>query len=168
MPSPFGLVEQMNRKKAIIYIIMVLALGWIFLTFVARGYYISSNSMAPALYPGDRVLVDRLTYRFRDPSRFDIIVFKHPLNNYNYVKRIIGLPGETVEMRKGTVYINGRPLREPFIQKRGYSEFPPVKIPAEHYFVLGDNRDNSNDSRYWGFVRKDLVIGKVVWRFWPR
>jgi signal peptidase I len=148
--------------------------------------------MKPTLLVGDFILVNKLVYRFSEPQRGDIVVFKYPIDpNIDFIKRIIALPGEEVEVRNNQVFINGKPL--PLIEVgRGeenglrkviyeevlpegkkhkvqfYEDFPfskrdfgPVVVPPNHYFVMGDNRDNSEDSRYWGFVPRENIVGKA-------
>jgi len=161
-------------------------------TFVAQAYNIPSGSMKPTLLVGDFILVNKLVYRFSEPQRGDIVVFKYPIDpNIDFIKRIVALPGEEVEVRNNQVFINGKPL--PLIEVgRGeengvrkviyeevlpegikhkvqfYEDFPfskrdfgPVVVPPNHYFVMGDNRDNSEDSRYWGFVPRENIVGKA-------
>lgn len=142
-------------------------------TFVAEARYIPSGSMLPTLQINDRLIVDKLSYRFQDPQRGDIVVFSptDTLERQNFhdafIKRVIGLPGETVEVKGGRVYINNRLLRENYIEEEPLYQYGPVKVPPGHYLVLGDNRNNSYDSHYWGFVPRDHIIGRAVIRFWP-
>lgn len=142
-------------------------------TFVAEARYIPSGSMLPTLQINDRLIVDKLSYRFQDPQRGDIVVFSptDTLERQNFhdafIKRVIGLPGETVEVKGGRVYINNRLLRENYIEEEPLYQYGPVKVPPGHYLVLGDNRNNSYDSHYWGFVPRDHIIGRAVVRFWP-
>ncbi len=139
--------------------------------FEAR--YIPSGSMIPTLQINDRILIDKLTYRSKLPKRGDIIIFKptKTLEQQNFkeafVKRIIGLPGETVKIKSGIVYINNKPLQEKYIEEKPHYEYKAVKIPKSSYFVLGDNRNNAYDSHYWGFVPKQLIIGKAIGIYCP-
>jgi signal peptidase I len=155
--------------------------------WVVNPYRIPSSSMEPSLHcaaPGegcearfsDRVLANRLVYHFRDPRRGDIIVFNTPPRaaqecgaGGTFVKRLIGLPGETWSLRRGIVYINGKPLDEPYILKgrRGTDTEPPRQVPAGNYVFLGDNRTHSCDSRQWGSVPRRSLIGKVFAVYWP-
>jgi signal peptidase I len=155
--------------------------------WVVNPYRIPTSSMEPRLHcarpgPGclarfsDRVLANRFIYHFRDPHRGDIIVFNTPPKAAQhcppagtFVKRIIGLPGETWEQRDGDVYINGRRLIEPYIprDRRDFDTRPKVKIPAHEYFVMGDNRTQSCDSRVWGTVPRANIIGEVFATYWP-
>lgn len=141
--------------------------------FVAEARYIPSGSMLPTLQINDRLIVDKLMYRFSDPQRGDIVVFSptDALEKQNFkdafIKRTIGLPGETVEVKGGTVYINSTPLREQYLDEKPSYHYGPVTVPEGQYLVLGDNRNNSYDSHYWGFVPRENIIGRAVIRFWP-
>ncbi len=133
---------------------------------------IPSSSMENTIMVNDRVFGNRLAYREDDPERFDIIIFRYPDNEkILYIKRIIGLPGETVEIVDGKVYINGstEPLDDSFCPETPLGDFGPYTVPEDSYFVLGDNRNNSKDSRYWinTFVTEDEILGKAVLRYWP-
>lgn len=149
---------------------------------VAEARYIPSQAMLPTLQVNDRVLVDKLIYRSQAPQRGDIIVFTAPdaamqtcglalapgrQANEALIQRIIGLPGETVEIKQGNVSINGRPLQEDYIQAAPKQQYAARRVPAQSYFVLGDNRDNSCDSVYWGFVSEANLIGRARKIFWP-
>lgn len=131
---------------------------------------VEMSSMEPNLHNGQRLLVSKLTYKFGEPQRGDIIVFKPPhIDNpdKDYIKRIIGLPGETVEITNGVVYINGAPLEEPYIKDPAKSSFAKRTIPEGEYFVLGDNRNNSNDSRSGWTVPLEDIVGKAWLSIWP-
>jgi signal peptidase I len=149
----------------------VLALG--IRHVVAEPRYIPTGSMLPTLKVDDRLIVDKVSYHFGDPQRGDIVVFNptKTLQEQDYkdafIKRVIGLPGEKVAVSNGIVYINDQPLRENYLQEAPNYEFLPQVVPEGQYLVLGDNRNNSYDSHYWGFVPKDKIIGKAVVRFWP-
>ena len=149
----------------------VLALG--IRSFVAEARYIPSGSMLPTLQINDRLIIDKLSYEFRSPERGDIVVFSptDELQKQNFkdafIKRVIGLPGETVEVKDGQVYINGQAIQEKYIEDKPNYRFGPVKVPDNQYLVLGDNRNNSYDSHYWGFVPRKNIIGRAVVRFWP-
>ncbi len=135
--------------------------------------YIPSESMLPTLKVNDRLFVDKLTYRFSNPKRGDIVVF-HPTpaleaQNFKdaFIKRIIGLPGDQIKVQSGLVYINGKAIQEQYIYEPPQYDFATVKVPANSYFVMGDNRNNAYDSHYWGFVPRDYIIGKATKRYWP-
>lgn len=139
--------------------------------FEAR--YIPSGAMEPTLQIGDKLLIDKHTYKSEEPKRGDIILFNptETLRQQNFqtalIKRVIGLPGETVEIKTGRVYINTRPLQEDYIQEPPDYQYGPVKVPTNSYFVLGDNRNNSYDSHYWGFVPRSLIFGKAIGIYCP-
>ena len=149
---------------------LVFAFG--FHTLVAESRYVASGSMLPTLEVNDRLLIDKLSYRWSNPERGDIIVFSptEKLKQQNVrdmlIKRVIGLPGEKVEIKQGRVYVNDRLLREKYIAEKLRYEWGPVSVPANSYLVMGDNRDNSYDGRYWGFVPRENIMGKAVVRFW--
>jgi signal peptidase I len=142
-------------------------------SFVAEARYIPSGSMEPTLQINDRLIIDKLSYDFTAPQRGDVVVFNptKTLREQNFhdafIKRVIGLPGETVEVRNGQVWVNGAPLREKYIEAQPNYQWGPVVVPANSYLVLGDNRNNSYDSHYWGFVPRHDIIGKAVFRFYP-
>ncbi|WP_448587192.1 signal peptidase I [Thermocrinis sp.] len=183
----------MSKKgKWITELIVVVMVVLLIRAFVAQAYNIPSGSMKPTLLVGDFILVNKLVYRFSEPQRGDIVVFKYPIDpRIDFIKRIIGLPGDVVEVRDNQVFINGKPVglvkleeveedgftkilsqetlpegvsyrvqfyKEAFFSKK---DFGPVVVPPEHYFVMGDNRDNSEDSRYWGFMPRENLVGKA-------
>ncbi len=146
--------------------------------FVVRGlvfqtFFIPSESMVPKLEINDRILVNKLAYDFGDPERGDVVVFKTPPNSQirgmdDLVKRIVGLPGDTIEGRDGRIYINGALLPEPYLAASVQSKtFPESKVPANSYFMLGDNRQVSKDSTVWGPASRDLFVGPVFVTIWP-
>ena len=133
---------------------------------------VPSGSMENTIQTKDRLIAFRLAYMFEKPERFDIIVFRYPENETDlYVKRIIGLPGEKVEIRDGKVYINdsNKPLIDTFTKEESGGNHGPYIVPEEKYFVLGDNRNDSRDSRYWEnrFVARDKILGKAIFRYFP-
>ena len=144
--------------------------------FFIQPVVVEGTSMLPVLHDGERLLVNKVVYyKLKDYSwghleRGDIVVFWFPREpDRSYVKRIIGLPGETVEIREGKVYINGKLLEEDYIDpayNRSTASFPPRFVEPYHYFVMGDNRDNSSDSRYWGAVPEKYIYGRAFFRFW--
>jgi signal peptidase I len=150
---------------------LVLALG--IRTFVAEARYIPSGSMLPTLQINDRLIVDKLSYRFTNPQRGDIVVFT-PTKTLEeqhfhdaFIKRVIGLPGEKIEVKGGRVYVNDQPLSEKYIEDKPQYNYGPIVVPKDQYLVLGDNRNNSYDSHYWGFVPRENIIGRAFVRFWP-
>jgi signal peptidase I len=159
-----------------ILVISALAIALLIKTFLFQAFYIPSESMVPTLEKNDRVLVNKLSYRMHPVHRGDIVVFKSPPgvdpSVKDLVKRVIGLPGETIEARPdGHVYINGKLLIEKWLPKGVRTEpgFPPITIPPDSYYVLGDNRENSKDSRFFPehFIKKKDIVGRVFVRIWP-
>ena len=141
--------------------------------FVLQAFFIPSESMTPTLQVHDRVLVNKLSYHLHAVHRGDIVVFRRPPNERqpinDLIKRVIGLPGETVQTRDGHVLINGAPLNEPYLPPGTYSgnQDQPVTIPAGYYWVMGDNRTNSSDSRVFGAIPKSLIVGRAFVKVWP-
>lgn len=165
----------MTKKKIlheIISWILVLAIAFGLSQFITRVIILQvkvpSGSMENTIMVGDRVVAARLSYVFGDPKRGDIIVFPFPDDeSVDFIKRIIGLPGDTIEGRDGLVYINGEPLEEPYVMDKLDSDFGPYVVPEDSYFMMGDNRNNSEDSRYWEnkFVKRDKIKGKALFKF---
>ena len=159
-----------------IYLLCVLGAVWIVITFVGQRTEVEGASMENTLHNGDNLIVDKLSYRFHDPERFDIIVspFQYQSNTY-YIKRIIGLPGETVQiMEDGSIYINGEKLEESYGREVNKPETigraaDPIVLEEDEYFVMGDNRNNSSDSRtdMVGNIKREDIIGKAWLRIWP-
>jgi len=157
-------------------IIIAFILAMIIRTFVVQAFKIPSGSMRPTFIEGDRILVNKFVYRFKDPERGDILVFKYPEDmKKDFVKRLIAVGGETIEIRDGNVYINDQLVEDPhiireiFYYNRGrYGKSDrKIAIPQNSYFVLGDNSSSSRDSRYWGFVPKKNLLGKAFFIYWP-
>lgn len=142
---------------------------------IAEPRFIPSPSMVPTLAVGDRLLVEKVSYRLHAPRQGDIAVFEPPpqLQEYGYlpsqafIKRVIGLPDQTVQVSQGKVYVDGQALAEPYIAAPPEYEMPPVQVPAGSLFMMGDNRNDSNDSHVWGFLPIQNVIGRAAFRFWP-
>ena len=162
--------------STLLYLAAVLCLTWIIITFVGQRTQVSGASMEPTLDSGDNLIVDKITYRFRAPERFDIIVFpwKYEESTY-YIKRIIGLPGETVQIdENGNIYINGEVLQESYGREVIKAEYvglasEPITLGDDEYFVMGDNRNNSTDSRsaMVGNIKRGDIIGRAWVRIWP-
>ncbi|HUP69353.1 MAG TPA: signal peptidase I [Acidimicrobiales bacterium] len=141
-------------------------------TFLFQAFYIPSESMLPTLEKQDRVLVNKLSYRLHDVNRGDLVVFERPPNEAgvirDLIKRVVGLPGETVEGRDGHLFVNGKALPEPYLPAASTtSTFGPEKIPEDHIWVMGDNRPNSSDSRVFGSIPSSSVVGRAFVRVWP-
>lgn len=154
---------------------IALAIALFVRIFIAEPRFIPSPSMVPTLAVGDRLLVEKVSYRLHAPRQGDIAVFEPPpqLQEYGYlpsqafIKRVIGLPGQTVQVTQGKVYVDGQALVEPYIAAPPDYEMPPVQVPAGSLFMMGDNRNDSNDSHVWGFLPVQNVIGRATLRFWP-
>jgi len=152
-----------------IVITSVLALAIFFLLrFTIDTVIILGISMEPSFYSGQRILVSKVTYRVHEPERGDVIVFK-PANSEKgeFIKRIVALPEDTIEVKDGAVYVNGTKLKEPYIQNPPSYYLPEHEIPTDHYFVLGDNRNKSNDSHNGWFVPRQNIVGKAWISIWP-
>lgn len=183
-PPPPPRVRWM--REAIIVVLVAVVFAVVLRTFVVQTFFIPSGSMEPTLQIGDRILVNKLSYDLHGVGRSDIVVFSRPADENcggpevnDLVKRVIGLPGETISVSGGYVYIDGRKLDESWlpaseqgVTKPGpagppYSLDHPYRIPSGDYFVMGDNRTDSCDSRFWGPISKSLIVGKVEMRVWP-
>ena len=152
-----------------IAITVILALGiFLLLRFTIDTVIVIGVSMEPSFHNGQRVLVSKVSYRLHDPDRGDVIVFQ-PANEPegDFIKRIIGIPGDTVEVENGAVYINGEKLMEPYIKNAPRYSLNETEIPAGNYFVLGDNRNNSNDSHNGWVVPRENIVGKAWVSIWP-
>ena len=135
--------------------------------FLAQATIVYGQSMEPNLHPNQRLIVDKLSYRLHSPQRNDIVVVDLPDMEEMLVKRIVALPGETVEVRRGVVYVNGVATTEPFPHDLTPYDMAPRTLGPLAYFVMGDNRGNSNDSRAFGPVTRDEIVGRVWMRYWP-
>lgn len=144
-------------------------LSLVIITFVVQAFYIPSGSMEPTLMVDDRILVAKFVYRFSPVRRGDVIVFRYPLNpQRDFVKRVIGLPGEGVRLKEGVVYVGDQAISEKgYTINPDFGNYGPVTVPASQYLVLGDNRNNSEDSRFFGYVPRANIIGKAVFIYWP-
>lgn len=188
--SAAGRGEQ--RKKTIVRewvesIIVAFILAMVIRTFVIQAFKIPTGSMRPTLLEGDLILVNKFIYGAKAPFtnlrlpairqliRGDVIVFIYPEDRKkDFIKRLVGLPGETIEIKNGTIYIDDKPLLDPLFSQRYYynrgdsaGEGQKLVVPKDNFFVLGDNSASSRDSRYWGFVPKENILGKAILIYWP-
>lgn len=179
----YGGVERKSffenlRSHIIDFIQTIVVFGAIFALiylFVAQPHKVSGNSMVPIFHNGDYILTDKLSYRLGNPRRGDVIVLKNPRDeSQDFIKRIIALPSETIRIDENFVYISGELLKEPYLPPGTntsagtfLTEKTAVKAGPNQYFVLGDNRSHSSDSRAWGGVTKEEIVGKVFFRYWP-
>ena len=195
-PQPSTRSSVKSAVEWVVIVAAALLAALLIKTFLLQAYYIPSDSMNPTLVQRDRVLVNKLSYHFHDVHRGDIVVFERPPGENDpkikdLIKRVIGLPGDTIEGRDGQILIDGRVLNEPYTAKNSpMSDFPvsqqscaqsfgstncvqtrdgnwALKIPKGHYFVMGDNRGNSKDSRVFGPIAKSLIVGRAFIRVWP-
>ena len=139
-------------------------------TFVGQAFRVQGTSMLPLLEDGERILVNKLVYRFRPIARGDVVVFYYPRDpSVSFIKRVVGLPGDVVELRLGQLLVNGRRVEESYLSPRFRDDetYPPVEVKKGYYYVLGDHRNSSNDSRSWGEVPEKYIYGRAEARFWP-
>jgi signal peptidase I len=167
--SRLSVPRQLHWRSIASVTLQIAALALIALAFFIRMPQVAGLSMAPHIASGETVLINTLDYRFRPPARGDIIAFRHESADTTevFIKRIVGLPGDRVRIERGTVYVNGVAISEPYVRFPDTRSFPERTVPADSLYVLGDNRAASDDSRYWGFVAKPDVIGKAFAGVWP-
>lgn len=158
------------------FIIAVVVIFLVVRPFCLQPFYIPSQSMTPTLEQEDRVLVSKLSYLLGEPKRHEVAVFRAPQaatvgemdgEEKDFIKRIVGLPGDIVEVRNGVTYVNGAPEQEPYVREPPNYDMPPTVIPPRSYFVMGDNRNHSNDSHHWGVLERNRLIGRATCIFWP-
>ncbi len=162
-------------KENTLTMVIAIAIALVIRLFIAEPRYIPSDSMYPTLVRGDRLIVEKVSYNFNPVNRGDIVVFQPPQQlqvqgyeaNQAFIKRAIAKSGETVKVEDGIVYINDQPLTENYIAQLPNYNLISVTVPEGKLFVMGDNRNNSNDSHIWGFLPEDNIIGRAVFRFWP-
>ncbi len=150
-------------------VISVMIAGLI-IVFLYQPVKVEGTSMMPRLQDQERIFINKFVYKFEPIRRGDIVVFWYPLDpSKSYIKRVIGLPGETVKISGGRVFVNGRPLAEPYVlaDYLDHQNYPPIYVEPDHYYVLGDHRTSSNDSRSWGTVAQNFIYGKAVLVYWP-
>ena len=167
-PSGSSSLNSIKSWGRDIFLAFVIAI--FIVVFVVQPVKVEGTSMQPVLMDQERIFVNRFIYQFKDVSRGDVVVFRYPNDvKKSFIKRVLAVPGDEIEIRAGMVYLNGKRLDEPyvppeFLDKRSY---PRTIVPPGKYFVLGDHRNSSNDSRNWGFVEKKLIYGKAFLCYWP-
>lgn len=166
-PADRKVSPGMLVREVLQVVIPALLLALVIHLFLAQATVVYGRSMEPNLSESQRLIIDKLSYRLHTPQRNDIVVLNLPTMDEMLVKRIVGLPGETVAIRNGIVYINGVELEESFQHNLSDYDTPEVTLGPLNYFVLGDNRTNSNDSRVFGSVKREHVVGRVWLRYWP-
>ncbi|HKT48383.1 MAG TPA: signal peptidase I [Candidatus Acidoferrales bacterium] len=151
-------------------LLIAIGLALVIIVFLYQPVKVEGTSMAPLLSDQERIFINKFVYRFEPIQRDDVVVFWYPLDRTkSFIKRVIGLPGETVEIRQGVLYVNGRVIAEPYVpaQYEDFSDFGPVRVPLDSYFVMGDHRISSNDSRVFGPVAARYIYGRAVFAYWP-
>ena len=162
-----------NAIEWLAIIAAALLVAFVIKTYLVQAFYIPSGSMEQTLNIGDRVLVNKVSYHMHDVHRGDIVVFERPPNEggsadiKDLIKRVIGLPGDTIEARDGVVYINDQPLSEPYVHGQPTDNLSRRTVPKGMYFVMGDNRGNSKDSRIFGPIPRNIIVGRAFIRIWP-
>lgn len=151
-------------------IFISVAIAAIVIVFVYQPVKVEGTSMMPWLEDQERIFVNKFVYAVDEIGRGDVVVFRFPLDpTKSYIKRVLGLPGDRVEVRRGEVLVNGKKVDEPYVPAayRDRSSHPALELPADHFYVLGDHRNTSNDSRTWGPVPREYITGKAVFAYWP-
>ncbi len=151
-------------------LVVALGLAMIIIVFFYQPVKVEGTSMAPLLSDQERIFINKFVYHFEPIGRGDVVVFWYPLDRTkSFIKRVVGLPGDEVEIRRGRVYINGKTLEEPYVPSQyiDTAAYGPVQIPRDEYFVMGDHRISSNDSRIFGPVPSAFIYGKAVFAYWP-
>jgi len=157
-------------KDWVVSIIIAIVLAFFIRYFIVELYMVEGPSMRPTLVNGERLVVNKFIYRLKQPEKGDIVVFRYPRDpSRDFIKRVIGVAGDTIEVKDGKVFLNGQLLNEPYILERTRGSYSAATIPDGHIFVMGDNRNNSEDSRFRdvGFVSLEMLKGKAVMVFWP-
>lgn len=170
-------MKKLNKETIMTYLSVVMAILIVLVirNFIIGMYHVPSGSMMPTLNIDNYVMASIVEYKISDPDRGDVVIFKYPINekehkkSIRYVKRLIGLPGDKIEIANNRLIINNEVIEESYIaQGSTMSDFGPITVPKDQYFMMGDNRDHSNDSRYWGFVDRKYIIAKALVVYWPK
>src|SRR5712691_4179563 len=168
-PRRLGILGALSWMRDLAFSIL---LAVILIVFIYQPVKVEGTSMMPALTDQERIFINKFNYRFGigNIERGDMVVFWFPLDkSKSYIKRVVGLPGDTVEIDNGVVMVNGQRLREDYVpdEYRDHNSYPETEVPANQYYVLGDHRSSSNDSRAWGTVERNYIYGKAVFVYWP-
>jgi signal peptidase I len=172
-PSAPGTASHSLRNEIRVWtrdLLIAIGLALVIIVFLYQPVKVEGTSMAPLLSDQERIFINKFVYRFEPIQRGDVVVFWYPLDRTkSFIKRVIGLPGETVEIRRGVVYVNEKVVPEPYVppQYEDLSDFGPVRVPKDNYFVMGDHRISSNDSRVFGPVANRFIYGRAVFAYWP-
>ncbi len=164
-----------GQRENLVLLGIALSLALAIRMFVAEPRFIPSDSMVPTLEVGDRLVVEKVSFRFRQPQRGEVVIFEPPRqlqvlgygNGQVFIKRVIGQPGQEVTVQDGSVFVDGEALLEPYIAEPPAYDWGPYRVPEDALLVMGDNRNNSNDSHIWGFLPQQNLRGRALFRFWP-
>lgn len=155
-------------REVVETVVIALLIALVIRTFVVEVFVVDGRSMEPTLHTGERLLVNKFIYRFRTPQPNEVIVFRYPKQpDRDFIKRVVAVAGDKVEIRHGHVFVNDQELPEPYLKYRDAGDWPARQVPPQSVWVLGDNRNNSEDSRYFGEVPLANIKGKAFFRFWP-
>jgi signal peptidase I len=161
-------LKRSHLVREIVETVVLTLLIFLAIRFVIQSYHVEGMSMEPGLTSNEFVMVNKVAYLFQSPQRGDVIVFHYPRNtSVDYIKRIIGIPGDTIKIDSTRVWVNGVLLKESYISEPINPRAKTWQVPANSYFVMGDNRPVSDDSRYWDYVPKDFIVGKAAMIYWP-
>jgi signal peptidase I len=165
--SAGSLVLSFLTTEVLDTILLAFVIALLINLFLGQGTYVHGQSMKPNLHPGQRLIIEKVSYRLHGPRRGDIVVIRLEGYDVPLIKRIVGLPGETIEVRDNRAYIDGSLLTEDYLRGIDQRNYGPVVVPPRHVFVMGDNRNVSNDSRAFGSVRFDQIVGRAWLSYWP-
>ena len=164
-PESFRQPTELVVREIIETLLLTFFIFWLVHSMIGR-YRIDGSSMNPTLLDGEYLIINNMTYVLDDPEQGDIVVFRHPRNDLNLIKRVVGVPGDHIEINNNTVWVNGEVQEEPYIaDSPNYSG--SWDVPPGEYYVLGDNRNNSSDSHSWGFLPEENLLGKAMFVYWP-